>query len=304
MDPFALLATQLGVLLLAAIALGRLAVSLRLPPIVGELLAGVLLGPTVLGRIAPEVLASLFPPGDLVAAARGDFLKVGLLLFLLVVGLEINPDEVGARWRTILPTSLLGLAVPFAIGYLSVLWLPGLWGAAGDRPALAPTIGIALAISALPVIALIMGDLGLLRSDVGRLVIASAVVDDLFGWVGFAAVAGAFAGGAAAVRPAWMALVVVTCAFGGALLLGRVAGARVDAWLGGGSIPDGRQPRVAGGTTASASQGGEGRAGVALGLLVATALLASALMETVGAHAFLGALLVGLAASRLDPGPF
>jgi Kef-type K+ transport system membrane component KefB len=189
---FVLLAAQLGLLLVAAIALGRLAGRLGLPPVVGELLAGLLLGPTLLGRLAPGLTGAIFPPDDPAAAMRADVLRVGLLLFLFVVGLDVRLELVGARWRAIAPTSLLGLVVPFAVGYAAVVMLPELFGAGG--PALAPTIGIALSISALPVIARIMADLGLLQSDVGRVVMASAVVDDLIGWVGFALVAAAFAG--------------------------------------------------------------------------------------------------------------
>ena len=324
-QPFVLLAVQLGVLLVAAVGLGRLAGRLGLPPIVGELIAGVLLGPTMLGRAAPGVLAALFPPEDPVAAVRADFLKVGLLLFLLVVGLEVRPELVGARWRAIAPTSLLGLVVPFAVGYAAVEAFPGLWGAGG--PALAPTIGIALAISALPVIARIMSDLGLLQTDVGRVVIASAVVDDLIGWIGFAALTAAFAGRASPL-PAWQTLLVVVGAFGLALLVGRAlgsSGGRRDDWRAAGS--DGLAPtagsaswragqalsaeRHDGGTVASPADPG-GAPGQPLSdapswplaLVLAAMLLSAALMEAIGVHASLGALLVGLAGSRLDPAVF
>jgi Kef-type K+ transport system membrane component KefB len=249
----------------------------------------VLLGPTVLGRLWPCLTAVLFPADDAVAAARGDFLKVGLLLFLLVVGLEIKPELVGARWRTIVPTSLLGLVVPFGVGYLAVVALPSLWGAV--TPALAPTVGIALAISALPVIARIMADLGLLRTEVGRIVIASAVVDDLLGWIGFAALAAAFAG-RAAPRPPLETLLIVLAAFAAALLLGRAFGA----WRLLASPTDAPRPdRPADGPSASS---------LPLALVLAATLLAAAFMEGIGVHASLGALLVGLTVSHLDSSLF
>jgi Kef-type K+ transport system membrane component KefB len=294
LDPFVLLAAQLGVLLVAAVALGQLAARLGLPPIVGELVAGVLLGPTVLGRLWPGLTALLFPVADATASARADFLKVGLLLFLLVVGLEIKPELVGARWRTIAPTSLLGLVVPFGVGYLAVVALPELWGAAS--PALAPTVGIALAISALPVIARIMADLGLLRSEVGRIVIASAVIDDLLGWVGFAALAAAFAG-RAAPQPPLETLLIVLAAFAAALLLGRALGASrlVPSTTDAPARPD---------TAAAGAPGPSSESSLPLAVVLAATLLAAAFMEGIGVHASLGALLVGLTVSGMETSLF
>src|ERR671935_185249 len=88
---FVLLMAQLGMVLIVAMMLGQLAERLRLPAIAGQLMAGVVLGPTVFGAAVPPLYARLFPPHDAVLkTVRTDFLQVGLLLFIFFVGLEVD----------------------------------------------------------------------------------------------------------------------------------------------------------------------------------------------------------------------
>ena len=131
-----LLMAQLGMVLIVAMMLGQLAERLRLPPIAGQLLAGVVLGPTVFGAAFPGVYATLFPAHNaLLKTVRTDFLQVGLLLFIFFVGLEINVGILRERLRTIVPTSVFGLVIPFAAGFAVVLLFPHLWHAPmPDKP--------------------------------------------------------------------------------------------------------------------------------------------------------------------------
>jgi Kef-type K+ transport system membrane component KefB len=275
----ALLLAQLGLLLVIACLLGSVAQWLLLPAVVGELLAGVILGPTLLGRV-PSVSGLLFPSPDPVAPIRANFLTVGLLLFILLVGTEIDVDAVRHRLRTIVPTSAVGMLVPFSIGFAAALLFPALWGPSqGGQPlGLAFIVGVALSISALPVIARTLTDLGLVRTEIGRIILSSAVIDDISGWVAFAAVVSVFTTASESNRPLWITVLLVLVAFALSLTIGRKIGGQFGAAVA-------RTPRLA---------------GLGLALVAAAALLASAVMDSIGVHAFFGALLVGVALSSVN----
>jgi Kef-type K+ transport system membrane component KefB len=278
---FVLLMAQLGMVLIVAMMLGQVAERLRLPAIAGQLMAGVVLGPTVFGAAFPPLYTTLFPTHDAVLkTVRTDLLQVGLLLFIFFVGLEVDLGTLRQRLRTIVPTSVFGLAIPFAAGFAAVLLFPHLWHAPmADKPLALPFImAVALSISALPVIAAIVSDLGLLRTEVGQIILSAAVIDDLCGWLGFAVVVGAFTPSGREVRPVWEVVLIVLGAFALTLTVGRKLGSRAAQWVE-------RRAR---------------HATLALGVTLAITLLASAVMEGVGAHAFFGALLVGLALSSTN----
>src|SRR5918911_191060 len=230
-----LLMAQLGLVLIVAMILGRLAERLRLPPIVGQLMAGVVLGPTLFGTVLPHQYAILFPPHNKqLTAERTDFVEVGLMLFILFVGFEINVGTLRERVRVIAPVSIGSIIVPFALGFASVLLLPQVYGHApsGGKPLALPfIIGVALSISALPVIAAIISDLGLLRTEVGQIILSSAVVNDLYGWLGFAAVTAAFTSSGKGTTPLWVVVLIVLAGFALALTVSRKVGSGVTRWL-------------------------------------------------------------------------
>jgi Kef-type K+ transport system membrane component KefB len=266
---------SIGVLLLAARLLGELARRCRQPALVGELLAGVLLGPTVLGHWAPGTEAALFPADGARAQALSGVTALAAVLFLLVVGMEISLGAILRQGRTALAVSVGGIALPFALGYGAAVAAPQLLGMSpgADAAVFALFFATAMAISALPVIARTLLDLGLLRSELGVVVIAAAICNDLVGWTVFAVVmglisAGAHPGGALPV-PATVALTLLV--FAVALTAGRWLAHRALRWSEARLPPDG-----------------------ALGVLLALGLLAGALLEAIGLHAILGAFLVGV----------
>lgn len=178
--------TQLVALLVCGRLLGALFRRLHQPPVVGELLAGVLLGPTVLERLAPGAYAALWPKVPAQVALLAGAAKLGTLLLLFIAGLEIDLTLLRLRGRAALLTSVTGVVLPFATGVLLALGLSDdHMGPIATRGTFVLFLGVAMSISAIPVIARILLDLRLMNTAVGQVIMASAVVDDLIGWLGF-----------------------------------------------------------------------------------------------------------------------
>jgi Kef-type K+ transport system membrane component KefB len=181
---------QVSVMLGCALLFGQLMRKLHQPSVLGELIGGIIIGPTVLGVFAPGIYIALFPANPSIAQERDVLLKVGMLFFLFSAGLEINLTQIQQRKWKIVIISAFGFLIPFLIGYGAVILLPDYWNhtAASDISTLALFIGTALSISALPVITRILMDLRLLDQEVGIVVISSATIDDLIGWSLFAVI--------------------------------------------------------------------------------------------------------------------
>jgi Kef-type K+ transport system membrane component KefB/mannitol/fructose-specific phosphotransferase system IIA component (Ntr-type) len=187
---------SLAVLLSSARLLGEFARRLGFPLVFGELASGILLGPTVFGRVAPAAQQWLFPSGVPQNMLSG-YTSVAVVLLLVVAGLEVNLGIVRKRGRSALLTSILGIAMPLAGGVLLGALLPDSDLVHPDhRPLFALFLGVALSISALPVIAKTLLDLGLFKTDVGLLVMAAAMINDLIGWLAFSILLGPMQGAA------------------------------------------------------------------------------------------------------------
>ena len=270
---------QIAVMLCVALVFGCLARRLGQPAVLGELVGGILLGATVLGALAPGLYAALFPAGGGAAVGRSAVVKLGMLFFLFVAGQEVALAQLWGKGRKVALISVLGMVVPFALGFGLVLLAPGLWGQPpGGRPlVLALFMGTALSISALPVIARILMDLKLMRTELGAAVMTAAMFDDLVGWLLFAMILGSVAPGGPTGGFPWLGCGLVAGAFAVALTVGRWAAQRALRWL---------RPRM---------PWPSGFIGVAAVLVLVTA----AVFEGAGVHAALGAFLVGVA---LAPG--
>lgn len=177
---------QIGLMLTVAWLFGYLMKKLSQPIVLGELIGGILLGPTLLGTVWPGTYAALFPVDKTITTSIDALLKVGMLFFMFAAGLEINFDRFRHGKLIIATTSLVGGALPFTLGFGMVLLFPELWGHS-DRPLLmALFMGTALSISALPVIARILMDLNLIDTRIGMTIMTSAMINDLVGWTLFA----------------------------------------------------------------------------------------------------------------------
>lgn len=165
-----------------------LAQRFRHPSIVGELVAGILLGQTVFGFFAPELFRQIFLFNNNVVIARDAILLFGMLFFLFSTGMEVDLNAVRQRVFSVAFVSGLGILIPFVFGMGMVFALPNIWGYnyATDGWILPIFIGIALGISALPIIARILLDLNLLHKEIGSVILTSAVLNDLVGWAIFA----------------------------------------------------------------------------------------------------------------------
>ena len=188
MTMFMALATLLGCAKLAA----ELMQKIGQPPILGEISVGILLGPTVLGHYRPHIYEALFPTTGPMPIVLDTVTTLGVVFFLLTAGLEIDLRSIFRQGKSALLVSIFGVAFPFAAGFLAATVFPNEMGAEAGANSLifALFVGTALSISALPVIAKILMDLNLLRTEMGTVIISSAMFDDLVGWILFSFVLG------------------------------------------------------------------------------------------------------------------
>jgi Kef-type K+ transport system membrane component KefB/mannitol/fructose-specific phosphotransferase system IIA component (Ntr-type) len=184
--------TALAVLLGCAKLAAEIAQKLGQPSILGEISVGIVLGPTVLGRLRPHLYETLFPTTGPMPIVLDTVTTLGVVFFLLTAGLEIDLRSIFRQGKSALLVSIFGVAFPCGTGFLAATLFPQYMGAQeGANPLIfALFVGTALAISALPVIAKILMDLNLLRTEVGTVIISSAMFDDLVGWILFSLVLG------------------------------------------------------------------------------------------------------------------
>jgi Kef-type K+ transport system membrane component KefB len=172
---------QIGVILLTARIVGMLFKKIHQPQVMGEMVAGILLGPTLLGWLAPAMSKTLFPGPSL--GYLNALSQVGLVLFMFLVGLSLNPKELHSHGHAAVLTSHVSIITPFCLGSLTALFLyPRLSDDSVSFMGFALFMGAAMSITAFPVLARILTERNLLRSRMGTLSIACAAVDDVTGW--------------------------------------------------------------------------------------------------------------------------
>jgi Kef-type K+ transport system membrane component KefB len=178
---------QLCVLLVAGRLFGELARMVHLPPLVGEIVAGILLGQTLFGFAFPGVFEDLFPTEGEPAIVLDGFINVSVVLLLFIAGLEVELDTVIQLRKQAFYTSFLGLVFPFLLGFSFTLLLPSIFGTleVPNKYIFAAFLGASMSITALPVIARILMDINMLRSKMGMVIISSAMINDLIGWLAF-----------------------------------------------------------------------------------------------------------------------
>ncbi len=261
-----------GVLILSRL-FAELGKKFRLPMVMGEILLGIVLGPTVFGYFWPEEFSTIFPETGAVKIAMDGIIQLAVIMLLFVAGLEVQLQIMLRQGRTAVLTSITSMVIPFFFGFGIVWYFPGFFNF-GDSPKLVYALffGIAMAVSAIPVIARILMDLNLYKTQVGMTIMAAAIFDDLTGWLMFSLVL-SMMGQEGEITNAWQTAGLIL-GFG---LFMLVIGKRLInlalpfiqkklSWPGG-----------------------------VLSLCLGLGFLGAAFTESIGLHAILGAFIVGIA---------
>ena len=219
---------QFTLLLVVARALGELAVRAKLPSVVGELLGGFLIGPSLLGAVAPGLFETIFPGN----AEQFHLLEIvswlGVIMLLILTGLETDIGLIVKKGRGAAAISLGGVVVPFASGITLGFLLPESFLAAPDkRLVFALFLGTAMSISAIPVIAKVLMEMKIIRRDIGQVTLAAGMIDDTIGWILLSVVAGLATSGSIDVAAAGQSVLSVLVV----LVLAFTVGRRFVSWV-------------------------------------------------------------------------
>jgi len=246
--------------------LGRVFTAIGQPPVIGEVIAGVVLGPSVLGALWPAAGAFILPAS--VAPSLGVVAQLGVILYMFVVGLELNPDALRGQLRATVAISQTSIVVPFAMGWALAVYLYPRFSS-GDVPfvSFALFLGIAMSITAFPVLARILSDLGMTRTPLGVVALTCAAIDDVTAWCLLALVVGVVQASAGSA----LATIVLTLTFIAAMFMVV-------------------RPIVA--RLVRSAGGGETSRGV-IALTIAAMLVSALITESIGVHAIFGAFLLG-----------
>ena len=172
---------QIAVVLAVCRVTGELFRRIHQPRVVGEMFAGIMLGPSLLGWIAPHFSAYLFPASSL--GFLNALSQVGVVVFMFLVGLGINPNELKKEGHAAILTSHVSITAPFVLAALLSLYLyPRLSDDSVSFSSFALFMGAAMSITAFPVLARILAERDMLGSRLGTVAIACAAVDDVTGW--------------------------------------------------------------------------------------------------------------------------
>ncbi len=175
---------EVVLLLVSGRLLGELAQRLGQPPVTGQLLAGIVLGPSVFGALFPHLRSLVFPPGPEQRSMLEGISQLGILMLLLLTGLETDLALVRKVRMPALLVALSGVAIPFACGFALGELLPAsLLPDPGRRLLAALFLGTALSISSIKIVAMVVRDMNFMRRNLGQVIVASAIIEDTTGWI-------------------------------------------------------------------------------------------------------------------------
>ncbi|MET3912427.1 Kef-type K+ transport system membrane component KefB/nucleotide-binding universal stress UspA family protein [Bradyrhizobium sp. S3.3.6] len=179
-----LLVAQIVLLIAVGRGLGEIMQRIGQPSVIGELLAGILLGPSLFGWIWPEAQHAIFPATSEQKAMIDGIAQFGILLLLLLTGIETDLKLVRKVGKAAIAISIAGILVPFACGFALGEFLPdALLPKPEQRLVAALFMGTALSISSVKIVAVVVREMNFMRRNVGQIIVATAVIDDTIGWI-------------------------------------------------------------------------------------------------------------------------
>jgi len=256
----------LVVIITVARILGSVCQRLGQPRVIGEVIAGIALGPSLLGQIAPEAMVATFPAA--ISPVLGILAQLGVILYMFLVGLELNSELLRSRAHATVAISHASIIAPFLLGALLALKAYSSYAPAGvSFTSFALFLGVAMSITAFPVLARILTDLRLDKSELGVIALGCAAADDVTAWCLLAFVVGV----TQADLFGAMTTIVLTCVYIG-IMFGIVRPLMIR-WL-------------------ASKKSAELSVNVTAWVLVAV-LASSVVTEIIGIHAIFGAFLLG-----------
>lgn len=268
-----LLLIALGVILILSRFMAELGKKFKMPIVMGEIFVGILLGPSVLGSLWPDMYTAIFPRIGAEKIAFDGIVSLAVIMLLFVAGLEVQLNIVLKQGKAAIYTSVTSMIIPFVIGF-AVVWLfpQVLQCKEQDKSIYALFFGTAMAISALPVITRILMDLNMFKTKVGMVIISAAIFDDLTGWLVFSLIL-SLIGQEGEIHNIWNTIGMVL-GFGlFMLLIGKRIIDRTLPWI----------------QTKLSWPGG------VLSICLGFCFLGAAFTEKIGLHAILGAFIMGIA---------
>lgn len=278
MHDIKILLIQISLILMTCYLMSWLLGKFRQPRVVGEMVAGILLGPSLLGWIAPNFSATIFPPDSL--ALLNSLSQVGLLLFMFMVGLELDTQKLRQLGRAAVVISHTSIVVPFVLGASLAYYLyPRVANGTMPFTGFMLFMGAAMSVTAFPVLARILTERNLIGTQLGTLTITCAAVDDVTAWCILAAITGIVR--AQHTQLALWQMLLGMAAYFAVMLFAIKPLMR--------SLAAGRESRAAGGDGTN----GTAATDKVLAVLLVCMLASSWATEWLGIHALFGAFFAG-----------
>lgn len=267
---------SISTMLIVSRIFAELGKKLKLPVVMGELIVGIILGPTVLGMLYPEIFTYLFPRTGNIPIALDGIFSLSVIMLLFVAGMEVQLSLVLKQGKVAVYTSTFSMVIPFFTGFAVAWFFPEIFSISNEHdPKLlfALFFGTALSISALPVIARILMDMNIFKTNVGMVIIASAMFNDLIGWLIFSFILSITNSGTADHLSLWYTIAYII-GFGLFMLtIGKKIIDKTLPWM---------QTRLS-------------WPGGVLSISLGICLLSAAFTEAINIHAILGAFIAGIA---------